>query len=277
MIDTSLEAVNSIVEILSVISVPTAAAIDRLRPKALLFAFDAKLLQGHANIFSGIGLRHKARPPSFHALNHRRISPREEPPVIPGGSLRASIHDSSRLTDNFANGMCPWLFFEPHPPPAFFCERHPAAGFLRTACAAGFLRTARAAGFLRTACAADFLRTACAAGFLRTARAAGFLRAACAAGFFANGKVRLNLTLRRQRRVDREHPRRASRRDLATRRSSLNRNAREARVRHPRALRRSLVHRCSEHPAGLTSPGKREDHSISVPRRLRVCGRLAVR
>ena len=44
MIDTSLEAVNSIVEILSIISVPAAAAIDRLWPKTLLFAFDAKLL-----------------------------------------------------------------------------------------------------------------------------------------------------------------------------------------------------------------------------------------
>jgi hypothetical protein len=44
MIDAALEAVNSIVEILSIISVPTAAAIDRFRPKALLFAFDAKLL-----------------------------------------------------------------------------------------------------------------------------------------------------------------------------------------------------------------------------------------
>jgi hypothetical protein len=139
MIDTSLEAVNSIVEILSVISVPTAAAIDRLPPKTLLFAFDAKLLQGHANIFSGIGLRHQARPPSFDALNHRRISPlRGARPVIPGRSLRVPIHDSPRLTDSFANGMCPWLFFEPHPPPPFFtngmpvalfCERHVLLAF----------------------------------------------------------------------------------------------------------------------------------------------------
>ena len=79
--------------------------------------------------------------------------PERSLPVIPGGSLRASIHDSSRLTDNFANGMCPWLFFEPHPPPLFFtngmpvalfcerhvllafCERHVPPAFLRTACA----------------------------------------------------------------------------------------------------------------------------------------------
>ena len=89
--------------------------------------------------------------------------------MIPGGSLRASIHDSSRLTDNFANGMCPWLFLnrihrrlffangtlllafcerhvlpafcERHVPPAFckrhappaFCERHVLLVFLRTA------------------------------------------------------------------------------------------------------------------------------------------------
>jgi hypothetical protein len=74
IIDAALKAVNSIVEILSIISVPTAAAIDRIRPNALLFAFDPKLLEGHAYIFSGIGLRHKARPSSFDTLNHRRIS-----------------------------------------------------------------------------------------------------------------------------------------------------------------------------------------------------------
>src|SRR5947209_16934041 len=114
MIDALLEAVNGIVEILSIISVPAAAAIDRLWPKTLLFAFDAKLLQGHTDIFSGIGLRHKARPPSFDALKRIVDPPVERTlPRYPGKGATpgASVRGIRRLSDKFANGVRGPLFF----------------------------------------------------------------------------------------------------------------------------------------------------------------------
>jgi hypothetical protein len=40
-----------------------------------------------------------------------------------------SFHDTLRLTDSFATGMCRWLFFEPHPPPAFFANGVPVTLF----------------------------------------------------------------------------------------------------------------------------------------------------